>query len=90
LPILTFPPNFPDINLESEQPHHHQVIEIIEDSKDERIYAAQHNASLDDPPYKTAGVSAVVDKVDTFKFLEVNTDHFMSYPPCPPSLSLRK
>jgi hypothetical protein len=34
------PAKFPGVNLESEQPQHHQVIEIIEESKNERIYAA--------------------------------------------------
>jgi hypothetical protein len=50
------PAEFPGINLKSEQPHHHQVVEVIEESNDERIYTAQRNASLDDLPCRTTGV----------------------------------
>ncbi len=67
---------FPGINLELEQPHHHQVVKIIKDSKDKCIYAAQHNASLDDLPHKTAGVSTAVNKVSTFEFPEDNPNLF--------------
>jgi hypothetical protein len=58
------PAEFPGIDLESEHPHHHQVIEVIEESKNEHIYAAQCNASLDDLPHKPTGVSTVVDKIE--------------------------
>ena len=58
------PAEFPGIDLESEQPHHHQVVEVIEESDDERIYAAQQNASLDDLPRKPTGVSTTVDEVE--------------------------
>jgi hypothetical protein len=54
---------FPGIDLESEQPRHHQVVEIIEESKEERVYAAQRYASLDDLPHKPTGVSTAVDEI---------------------------
>jgi hypothetical protein len=57
------PAEFPSIDLESEHPRHHQVVEVIEESKDERIYAAQCNASLDNLPHKPTGVSTVVNKI---------------------------
>jgi hypothetical protein len=57
------PAKFPGINLESEQPHHRQVVEVIKESNDERIYAAQCNASLDNLPCRTTGVSTMVDEV---------------------------
>ena len=44
------PDEFPGIDLKSEQPHHHQAVEVIEESDDEQLYAAQRNASLDDLP----------------------------------------
>ncbi len=57
------PAKFPGINLESEQPHHHQVVKVIEESNNERIYAGQRNSSLDDLPCRTTGVSTTIDKV---------------------------
>jgi hypothetical protein len=54
------PTEFPGVNFESEQPHHHHAVKIIDDSKDKHKYAAQHNASLDDLPHKTAGVSTAL------------------------------
>jgi hypothetical protein len=76
---------FPGVNLESEQPQHHQVVEIIEGSKDKCIYAAQCNASLDDLPQQNAGVSTAINKVDTFKFPEDDDDPFHELP-TPPTL----
>jgi hypothetical protein len=58
------PAEFPGIGLESEHSHHHQVAKAIEESKDERIYATQRNASLDNLPHKPTGVSTVVDKIE--------------------------
>ncbi len=58
------PAEFPGIDLESEQPRHHQVVEVIDESKDECIYATQHNASLDDLPRKPTGVSTAVDEIE--------------------------
>ena len=58
------PAEFPGIDLESEHPHHHQVVEVIEESEDEHIYAAQCNASLDDLPHKPTGVSTAVDEIE--------------------------
>jgi hypothetical protein len=40
IPHPNLPTKFPGINLKSEQPHHHQVVEVIEEKNDERIYAA--------------------------------------------------
>ncbi len=62
------PSKFFGVNLESKQPHHHHIVKTIDDSKDELIYAAQSNASLDALPHKTAGVSTAVDGVDAFEF----------------------
>jgi hypothetical protein len=58
------PAEFPGIDLESEHPHHHQVIKVIEEIKDEHIYATQRNASLDDLPHKPTGVSTAVNKIE--------------------------
>ncbi len=58
------PVEFPGIDLESEQPHHHQVVKDIEESKDERIYTVQCNASLDDFLHKPTGVSSVVNEIE--------------------------
>jgi hypothetical protein len=77
------PAKLPSINLESEQPHHHQVIQIIEESYDKHVYAAQCNASLDDLPHKTPGVSIDADKVDTFKIPTDNPDPFHKPPILP-------
>ena len=54
------PAKFPGINLKSEQPHHYQAVKVIEESNNKQIYAAQCNASLDDLPWKTTGVSTAV------------------------------
>jgi hypothetical protein len=54
---------FPGINLESEQPRHHHVVEVIEASNKEQIYAAVPNASLDLPP-DIPGVTAAVNKIE--------------------------
>jgi hypothetical protein len=62
------PAKVPSVNLESEQPHHHHIVEIIDNSKDKCIYAGLRNAILNDLFHKTAGVSTAVDKVDAFKF----------------------
>jgi hypothetical protein len=70
------PAQFRGVDLEQEQPHHHHVVEIINDSKHECIYAAQCNSSLDDLPHKTAGVSTAIDKVNAFKFSEDDPDPF--------------
>jgi hypothetical protein len=66
------PAKFPGIDLKSEQPHHHQVVEVIEESNYKRIYAAQCNVSLDDLPCRTTGVSTAVD--------EVQIDHWANPP----------
>ncbi len=66
------PTKFPGINLESEQPHHHQVVEVIEESANKHIYAVQCNVSLDDLPCRTTGVSTAVD--------EVQLDHWANPP----------
>jgi hypothetical protein len=58
------PAEFPGIDLESEQPRHHQVVEVIEESKDKCIYAVQCNASLDNLPHKPTGVSTAVVKIE--------------------------
>jgi hypothetical protein len=79
------PAKFPVVDLESEQPQHHQVVEIIEESKDKRIYAGQRNASLNDLPQQNAGVSTAVNKVDTFEFPEDDADTFHELP-TPPTL----
>jgi hypothetical protein len=46
------PAEFPGIDLESEQPHHHQAVKVIKQRNNERIYAEQQNASLDNLPRK--------------------------------------
>jgi hypothetical protein len=66
------PAKFPGVDLESEQPQHHQVVEIIEESKEECIYAAQCNASFNDLPKQNAKVSTAGNKVDTFELPEDN------------------
>jgi hypothetical protein len=66
------PAKFPGINLKSKQPHHHQVVKVIEESDNEQVYTAQCNASLDDLPCKTTGVSTAVD--------EVQMDHWTDLP----------
>jgi hypothetical protein len=58
------PAEFSVINLNSEQPRHHQVVKVIAENKDKRIYTAQCNASLDDLPHKPTGVSAAVDEIE--------------------------
>jgi hypothetical protein len=68
------PAKVPGINLESEQPHHHQVVEVIEKSDEEQVYAAQRNASLDDLPYKTTGVSTAVDEVQIDQWTDLPDD----------------
>jgi hypothetical protein len=70
------PAKFSGINLESEQLHHHHILKIIKDSSEEHVCAAQCNASLNNLPNKTAGVSTAVNKVDTFKFPEDNSNPF--------------
>jgi hypothetical protein len=63
IPHPDIPAEFPGIDLESEHPRHHQVVEVIEESKDEYIYAAHRNTSLDDLPHKPSGVSTAVDEI---------------------------
>ena len=77
------PAEFPGIDLESEHPCHHQVVEVIEESKDEHIYAAQCNASLDDLPHKPTGVSTSVNEieVDNWANLPEKMTSIMTYPP---------
>jgi hypothetical protein len=58
------PAESPGIDLESEHPRHHQVVEVIEEREDEHIYAAQCNASLGDLPRKPTGVSTAVNKIE--------------------------
>jgi hypothetical protein len=79
------PAKFPSVNLELKQPQHHQVVEIIEESKDKRIYAAQFNASLNDLPQQNAGASTAIDKADTFEFFEDDANLFHELP-TPPTL----
>ncbi len=68
------PAKFPGIDLKSEQPHHHQVVKVIEESDDEQVYAAQRNSSLDDLPYKTTGVSTAVDEVQIDQWNDLPDD----------------
>ncbi len=79
------PAEFPGIDLESEHPRHHQVVEVIKESKDEHIYAAQCNASLDDLPHKPTGVSTAVDeiKVDNWANLPEEDDIYHDLPAQP-------
>jgi hypothetical protein len=76
---------FTGIDLESEQPHHHHIVKIIDNSKDQHVYATQHNASLDDLPYKTGRVSTAFDKADAFKYPDANPDPFQELD-TPPTL----
>jgi hypothetical protein len=55
---------FPSIDLESKQPHHHHIIEVLKASNDEHINAAIRNASLDDLPCNTTGVLTAVDSIE--------------------------
>jgi hypothetical protein len=79
------PAKFSDVNLELEQPQDHQVVEIIEESKDKHIYAAQCNVSLDDLSQQNAGVSTAINKVNTFEFPEDDANPFHKLP-TPPTL----
>jgi hypothetical protein len=76
------PAKFPSIDLESEHPRHHQVVKVIDESADEHIYAAQHNASLDNLPHKPTGVSTAVDeiKVDNWANLPEEDDIYHDLP----------
>jgi hypothetical protein len=76
LPIPTFLPNFLVSVLNRSNHTTNPIVEIIKDSKDKRIYATQFNATLNDFPHKTVGVSTAIDKVDTVKFPEDNLDSF--------------
>ncbi len=69
------PAQFPSIDLESEQPRHHQVVEVIEESKDKRIYAAQCNISLDDLPHKPTGVSTAVNKIKVDNWTDLSEEN---------------
>ncbi len=71
--------------MESEHPRHHQVIKVIEESKDEHIYAAQCNASLDNLPHKPTEVSTAVDeiKVDNWDNLPEEDDIYHDLPAQP-------
>ncbi len=58
------PAEFPGIDLDSEQPSHHHAVKIIKQSDEEPIHAAQQNASLDNPPTKTTGVSTAENQLN--------------------------
>jgi hypothetical protein len=79
------PAKFPGVDFELEQPQHYQEVEIIDKSKDEHIYAAQCNASLDDLPQQNAGVSTAGNKFYTFEFPEDDANPFHELP-TPPTL----
>jgi hypothetical protein len=77
------PAEFPGIDLESEQPHHHQVVDAIKESDNKRIYAAQRSASLDNLPLKPTGVSTAVDKVELVEDKEYNWEDNDTYHDAP-------
>ena len=79
------PAKFPDIDLESEQPHHHHVIKTIKDSKNKCIYAAQHNASLDNLPPRLQECPLPLTKSTHLSSLKTTPNRFMSWTPHPPS-----
>jgi hypothetical protein len=66
---------FPGINLESEQPPHHHVVEVIEASKDKRIDAAARDASLDNLLCNTLGVTTTVDDIEINDWIEIMQDY---------------
>ncbi len=66
------PAKFPGTDLESKQPHHHHVIEVLKASNDERIDAAIRNASLDNLPGNTTGVLMAIKKLKSTTGLNNN------------------
>jgi hypothetical protein len=67
----SIPTEFPDIDLESEQPHHHHIVEVIEASKDKCIDVAPRNASLNNLPCNTPGVTTAVDEIKINDWMEI-------------------
>jgi hypothetical protein len=64
------PAKFPDIELESKQPHHHYVVKALKASNDENVDAAICNASLDNLPCNTTGVLMAGDKIEINNWIE--------------------
>ncbi len=64
------PVKFPDIDLESEQPCHHHVVEVINVSDKEWIHVAVLNASLNDLPPEIPGVTIPINKIESDDCLE--------------------
>ncbi len=64
----------------------HQAVKVIEESDDKRIYAGQHNASLDDLPCKTTGVSTAVDEVQIDQWTNLPDDDIYHDMPTHPTL----
>jgi hypothetical protein len=69
------PPKFPGINLELEQWCHHHVVKVIKASKDKRTYAAICNASPDDLPHYTTGVTTTVNKIEFNNWIDIMQEY---------------
>ncbi len=71
----SIPAQFPGIDLESEQPCHCHVVEVIEASKDNHIDAMAHNTPLDDLPCNTPGVITAVNAIEINDWMEIMQDY---------------
>ena len=80
------PAEFLGIDLESEQPHHHQAVKVIGESDDKQIYVAHRNASLDDLPCKTTGVSTAVNEIQIDQWTDLPEDDIYHDMPTHPTL----
>jgi hypothetical protein len=54
-----------------EQPCHHHVVEVIEASKDKRIYTAACNTSLDNLPLNTPRVMTTVNEIEIDDWMKI-------------------
>jgi hypothetical protein len=63
------------LSIELDQPHYHHIVEVTEASKDERIYAAAHNDSLDNLPCNIPGVATTVNEIQIDDWIEIMQDY---------------